>query len=133
MITGLLWVVAVIECFAALVMFSPAQSAKNAENADFDLAGYTRYLWFSTAVLAVATAVLAIATIGLWKYAAEQASDMKEAITAAKDSAGAAQKSNEVAEKALVAANRRRNSSAMSLVTSLDQPSEVLKATMRTG
>lgn len=68
--------------------------------------------WFESAtlifngILSIGTFVLAIANIGLWRYAAGQAADMKHSITQARATAIAAKKSADVAEKTLVATQR---------------------------
>ena len=64
------------------------------------------FLTFFTAILAVATIVLSIATIGLWNYAAEQASDMKESIGEARRAAAASETAAKVARETLEASQR---------------------------
>lgn len=59
---------------------SPHSSKDKNENYEKALATYTYWLTAFTAILAISTVGLVVATTGLWNYAAEQASDMKNAI-----------------------------------------------------
>ena len=59
-----------------------------------------------TAILAISTVGLFVATVGLWSYAAEQASDMKGAIAESRRSADAAKESTDVAKQSLVTVQR---------------------------
>ena len=76
---------------------------------DAAIAKYTFWLVVFTAVLAFTTVLLTIATCGLWNYAAEQATDMKNSIAVAKRSADAARVAaiaSKIAADATVAGQR---------------------------